>query len=545
MINYGNETIFDGLSALESFNKYAADADPVNLVPPTSDQFNRGVAPLNTLPAPWFNLFHQRYTVNLQMAAQVIYDLYAELIPVLTDAGLTPSSQQQNQLRNAIWNIVDTRTAILSDKTVNFTAATVAQALASGDTLATLFSKLAYWRPEYTNLINTHKAIDAAYDTKGHVQISATGGLTISGGVLNLQAATTGANGYMSSTDKQRLDNVYQAGTSLSISAAKLSLNKANAGTVSTVSLPKTATVIVGFTDDCDVKVPATGAQTVINNAIAGLTNGGKVVFREGTYNLSGRINVALNNITLEGMGNSTIFNAQFNNTSTSYGIIYVTGSYCKIKDLVVINSSSYSQAVGIWIGSSNNTVTGNTCSNSGSGSSIGIYLSSSSNFNTVTGNTCSNSSGGGSSIGIYLSSSSNNTVTGNTCSNSGSGSSYGIYLSSSSNFNTVTGNTCSNSGGGSSIGIYLSSSSNNTVTGNTCSNSNTAGQTTTNTFALYVGGTHSYNLVHTNNFTGVTRATSPGSAYTTNGSTVATMIGTIGTQGTLGTGGSMGFNLT
>jgi hypothetical protein len=364
MINYGNEPIYDGLNALESFNKYAASADPINLTPPTPAQHAKGVAPLNTLPAPWFNLFHQRYTVNLQIASQAVYDLYSELIPVLVDANITPSSQQQNQLRNAIRNIVDTRTAIVSDKTVQFTATSSGQALTSGDTLATLFSKLAFWRSEYTNLINTHKATDAAYDTKGHVQISATGGLTISSGVLNLQAATTGANGYMSSTDKSRLDNVYQAGTSLSISAAKLSLNKANSGTVSTVSLPKTATVIVGFTDDCDVKVPATGAQTVINSAIAGLTNGGKVIFREGTYNLSGRINVALNNITLEGMGNSTIFNAQFNNTSTSYGIIYCTGSYCKIKDIVVTNPTANNQIIGIWIGGSNNTVTGNTCSN-------------------------------------------------------------------------------------------------------------------------------------------------------------------------------------
>jgi hypothetical protein len=50
--------------------------------------------------------------------------------------------------------------------------------------------------------------------------------------------------------------------------------------------------------------------------------------------------------------------------------------------------------------------------------------------------------------------------------------------------------------------------------------------------------------MIHNNNFTGVTQATSPGSAFTTNGTSAATMIGTIGTQGTLGTGGSMGFNL-
>jgi parallel beta-helix repeat protein len=93
-------------------------------------------------------------------------------------------------------------------------------------------------------------------------------------------------------------------------------------------------------------------------------------------------------------------------------------------------------------------------------------------------------------------------------------------------------------------VGIYLSGS-NNTITGNTFSNRNTAGQTTTNTFALRIYSPGSYNMIHNNNFTGVTRATSPGSAYTTDGSSAATMIGSISTQGTLGTGGSMGFNLT
>jgi hypothetical protein len=286
------------------------------------------------------------------MLAQVIQDLYSELISVLADGNVTPTQGTADQLRTALRNIVDLRTASVAEKTVEFIAATTGQALTSGDTLATLFSKLAYWRTEYTNNLNNHIATDATSSVKGHLSVNVTGGLTITGGALNLQAASGSANGYMSSTDKTRLDNVYQGvinvtkavdnqtvnmsyangktATSFSITEATASLrglmsstDKSRLDTIFQIGIrPRTATIVVGFTEDCDVVVPAIAAQNVINTAITGLTNGGKVIFREGTYNLSGRINVALNNITLEGMGNSTIFNAQFNNTSTNWGTV-------------------------------------------------------------------------------------------------------------------------------------------------------------------------------------------------------------------------------
>jgi hypothetical protein len=62
--------------------------------------------------------------------------------------------------------------------------------------------------------------------------------LSRSGNTISLAAASAGTNGYMSSTDKSRLDAAYQAGTSLSLSGQILTLNKANNGTASTVTLP-------------------------------------------------------------------------------------------------------------------------------------------------------------------------------------------------------------------------------------------------------------------------------------------------------------------
>ena len=229
----------------------------------------------------------------------------------------------------------------------------------------------------------------------------------------------------------------------------------------------KTVRLVVGTSTagwtaaDCDYLCDGTADQTEINAAITALpATGGEVVILDGTYNITAKINVAKNNVSIRGNGNATILKRMYD-SSTGEGVITLTSrSGCKIANLQVDgNKTSYTSSnnYGIYLySSSNNTITGNTCNNNGTG----INLTSSSN-NTVTGNTCYNNN----NYGIRLYSSSNNTFTGNTCNNNGS---YGIYLLSSSNENTITGNTCCNNG---SFSIYLSDAHNNTVTGNTCNN--------------------------------------------------------------------------
>ena len=221
-------------------------------------------------------------------------------------------------------------------------------------------------------------------------------------------------------------------------------------------------TSTAGWTeDDCDYLCDGTDDQVEINAAIQALpSGGGEVVILDGTYNITAAIAMNKYNVKLSGNGNATVLKRMWD-SSMNEGVITITatnGGCCVENIFVDGNKSAYSSNSnsGIYLsGSSNNTVTGNTCNNSNSG----IYLSGSSN-NTVTGNTCNNNNSG-----IYLSSSSNNTITGNTCNNSKN---YGIFLFDSSN-NTITGNTCNDS---KYYGIYLSDSSNNTITGNTCNNS-------------------------------------------------------------------------
>ena len=249
-------------------------------------------------------------------------------------------------------------------------------------------------------------------------------------------------------------------------------------------------TSTAGWTsDDCDYLCDGTDDQTEINNAITVLPSaGGEIVILDGTYNITAKININKNNVSIRGNGNATILKRMWN-SSTSEGVATLTSVInCKVKDLqvdgnkvaytsnnnfgILLSSSSNNTITGntcnnsngIFISaSSNNTVTGNTCNNN---NNYGIYLDFTSNENTITDNVCNNNT----NYGIFISASSNNTVIGNTCNNN---TTYGIRLDGGSNESTVTGNTCNNN---TNYGILLSSSSNNTITGNTCNNNTNFG---------------------------------------------------------------------
>lgn len=91
-----------------------------------------------------------------------------------------------------------------------------------------------------------------------------------------------------------------------------------------------------------DYVCDGTADQTEINNAISALpSTGGKVLLLEGTYNISGSITLNKANVTLEGMGRSTIIRRS---TSSSITIMSITASNVIIQNLKVDgNKSSYS----------------------------------------------------------------------------------------------------------------------------------------------------------------------------------------------------------
>ena len=112
-----------------------------------------------------------------------------------------------------------------------------------------------------------------------------------------------------------------------------------------------------------DYYCSGTNDQTVINNAISALpSTGGKIVLLEGTYNISGQINVNKPNVTICGMGNSTVLNCKqgiwgIAATQTNFTVanlkmtfdtyngngnsicIYASGSSCKFENLDLSNA--------------------------------------------------------------------------------------------------------------------------------------------------------------------------------------------------------------
>ena len=106
-----------------------------------------------------------------------------------------------------------------------------------------------------------------------------------------------------------------------------------------------------------------TGAngQTEINDAISALpSTGGKIVLLEGTYNINGRINVNKPNVTICGMGNSTVLKCKdgiwgiaatqpnftvanlkitFDTYNSTSICIYASGSRCKFENLDLSNA--------------------------------------------------------------------------------------------------------------------------------------------------------------------------------------------------------------
>jgi parallel beta-helix repeat protein len=210
-----------------------------------------------------------------------------------------------------------------------------------------------------------------------------------------------------------------------------------------------------------DYVCDGTADQEEINAAISAISSvGGTVLLLEGTYNITGSVNLA-SNIALVGQGPGTVlripdyFNANLsviygsgisrvlvadlrvdgnrahNMSGTMHGIYLTPVTYSEVRNCWVENMRDF--GILLLASSSNNIISGNTCRGNGG---HGIHLYSSSNNNIISGNTCL----GNVQDGINLFASCNyNTIVGNAF----QGNSYhGIHLTSSCNNNVIVGNS-------------------------------------------------------------------------------------------------------
>ena len=157
----------------------------------------------------------------------------------------------------------------------------------------------------------------------------------------------------------------------------------------------------------CDFLCDGTADQVEIQAAINVLpASGGKVVLLEGTYNISGSINVNKPNVTIEGMGNGTVLKRMFNDGGVwnEKGMIYIQGAQiknCAVKNMRFDgNHSVYTNdingAVKVSYSAADITVTGVTVENEG----YGIVYSGNASGGQIAYNTIRSSAMNGIEIG-------------------------------------------------------------------------------------------------------------------------------------------------
>jgi parallel beta-helix repeat protein len=260
---------------------------------------------------------------------------------------------------------------------------------------------------------------------------------------------------------------------------------------VPTIGGVRSTTKVVAASDSIDKSradyvCDGTDDQAEINAAITALgATGGTVLLLEGTYSITGRINLA-SNVTLMGQGAGTVlripngFNADLNviygyqisrakvtrlrvdgnraNQTAGYmdGVLLDHCTNCEVVGCRFENLRHYGVHLVV---SAQCVIASNICVNNGSA----IQLETAGcDYNVISGNVCLGGDLANNWYGIVLEASSHNTVVGNVCKDLGC---YGIYLAGASEGNVVVGNFCWNAW----RGIYCDGGTYSNISGNVC----------------------------------------------------------------------------
>ena len=155
------------------------------------------------------------------------------------------------------------------------------------------------------------------------------------------------------------------------------------------VAPPTTITIACSTSkhkNTADYCCTGTNDQTVIQQAIDALpATGGKIVLLEGTYNISGQINVNKPNVTICGMGNNTILKAA-KSSSTLTMLRCGTHSGFKISNLVMdFENNSSADCIGIQLYVSGHSTIENISILNNKGNGIEWYKCDYTRFNGVS----------------------------------------------------------------------------------------------------------------------------------------------------------------
>lgn len=191
----------------EAMPTYASQSSYLTPIP--SANIERGVIPLDSLPADWWNWLWNNITLNEARIVQFINSVFSEINSVLSAAGVTPSTASTTDLRDAIQKLATTvATSAVPGSVLSSTLSgklrVIADGTASINGLGTP-DQLETTSKEVVSAINevlvlaqgkaptSHASSDTTYGVGttqqyGHVKVTEGCGLAISCGTISLNA---------------------------------------------------------------------------------------------------------------------------------------------------------------------------------------------------------------------------------------------------------------------------------------------------------------------------------------------------------------------
>ena len=191
----------------EAMPTYAPQSSYLTPIP--SANIERGVAPLDSLPADWWNWLWNNITLNEGRIVQFINSVFSEINSVLSAAGVTPSTASTTDLKTAIQKLATTvATAAVPGSVLSSTLSGKLRVIADGtasinglgtpDQLGTTSKEVVSAINEVLALAQgkaptSHASSDTTYGVGttqqyGHVKVTEGCGLAISCGTISLNA---------------------------------------------------------------------------------------------------------------------------------------------------------------------------------------------------------------------------------------------------------------------------------------------------------------------------------------------------------------------
>lgn len=159
----------DAVSKFTNGNYAANPLDPLYIEEPASTDYNRGVEPLQTLPAQWWNWFVNQFTLKFNNVNTFVKNIFDELSELLSLVGVTPDATESEITTGQIKDVFETKYPNFISKFIH----TIAQmwsytgVVVDGDITTTQTTRLAVFEHKNESDASTTPATETdEYETK-------------------------------------------------------------------------------------------------------------------------------------------------------------------------------------------------------------------------------------------------------------------------------------------------------------------------------------------------------------------------------------------